>query len=104
MIIIDTSVKRELTLAPKTKADATAQELWILLSTIKGECPMYRGFGLNGEYLHQPVNMAQTAMTMAIIEALRKYMPDVEVVNISFKAQDGIAGILNPVVEVSDIE
>lgn len=104
MIIIDTSVKRELTLAPKTETDAKVQELYILLCTIKGECPMYRDFGLQGDYLHMPVHMAQTAMTLAIMNALRKYMPDVEVVNISYKAKDGIAGILNPVVEVSDIE
>lgn len=106
MIIIDTSQKRELTLAPETETDAKVQELYILICTIKGECPMYRDFGVSNDFLHMPVDAAQTAMTMAITEALRKYMPDVELENIRFSTNemDAMRGILNPVVEVSDFE
>lgn len=106
MIIIDTSQKRELTLAPETETDAKVQELYILICTIKGECPMYRDFGVSNDFLHMPVDAAQTAMTMAITEALRKYMPDVELENIRFSTNemDAMRGILNPVLEVSDFE
>ena len=106
MIIIDTSQKRELTLAPETETDAKVQELYILICTIKGECPLYRDFGVSNDYLHMPVNAAQTAMTLAITEALRRYMPDVELEGIRFSTNelDGMQGTLNPVVEVSDFE
>lgn len=106
MIVIDTSQKRELTLAPETVTDAKVQELYILICTIKGECPLYRDFGLAGDYLHMPVNAAETAMTLAITEALRRYMPDVELISIRFERNsvEAIQGILNPVLEVSDFE
>ncbi len=106
MIIIDTSQKRELSLAPETETDAKVQELYILIMTFKGECPMYRDFGIAADYLHMPVNAAQTAMTLAITEALRKYMPDVELESIRFDRNEigAMQGILNPIVEVSDFE
>ena len=78
------------------------QEIYILISTIKGECPLYRDFGISNDFLHMPINMAQTAFTLAITEALRKYMPDVRLNNIRFEASDGMKGLLNPILEVID--
>ena len=103
MIVIRANDKIDLSLAPETEAEARAQRLYILINTIKGECPLYRDFGIAGDYLHMPINAAETAMTLAIVEALRKYMPEVNVTNIRFEASDGRRGILNPVLEVSDI-
>ena len=74
MIIIDTSKKMELSLAPETETDAKVQELYILICTIQGECPLYRDFGVANDYLHMPINAAQTAFTLAITEALRKVL------------------------------
>lgn len=104
MIIIRSTDKMTLSLAPKTEQEARAQELYILISTIQGECPLYRDFGVNNDYLHMPVDAAETAYTVAIIEALRKYAPDVELDNIRFEGRNLMTGILNPVLEVSDIE
>ncbi len=106
MIVIDTSVKRELTLAPKSETDAKVQELYILVNTIMGECPLYRDFGISNDYLHMPVIAAQTAFTLAVTEALRKYMPDVQLDNIRFETNTlkAMAGEIHPVLEVSDIE
>ena len=83
MIIIRASEKRPLTLAPETEEEAKVQELWILLCTVLGECPFYRDFGVSNDYLHMPVDAAKTAMTVAIIEAFRKFEPDVEIVSIT---------------------
>jgi phage baseplate assembly protein W len=106
MIIIRGSDKRPLSLAPETETEAKVQEIWILLCTVLGECPLYRDFGVSNDYLHMPVDAAKTAMTVAIVEAFKKYAPDVELVSISFeKSLDKtMQGILNPVLEVSDIE
>jgi phage baseplate assembly protein W len=104
MIIIDTTKKMDLSLAPATETDAKVQELYILICTIQGECPLYRDFGVANDYLHMPINAAQTAFTLAITEALRKYMPDVELNSIRFVATDGMRGFLNPILEVIDNE
>ena len=104
MIIIDTTKKMDLSLAPATETDAKVQELYILICTIHGECPLYRDFGVANDYLHMPINAAQTAFTLAITEALRKYMPDVELNSIRFVASDGMRGFLNPILEVIDNE
>ena len=106
MIIIDTRQKRELTLAPKNETEARVQELYILICTVQGECPLYRDFGVSNDFLHMPVNAAETAMTVAITEALRRYMPDVTLENVRFERNEteAMQGILNPVLEVSDIE
>ena len=62
MIIIDTTKKMDLSLAPATETDAKVQELYILICTIQGECPLYRDFGVANDYLHMPINAAQTAV------------------------------------------
>ena len=104
MIIIKASDKRTLTLAPETEAEARAQEIWILLTTVMGECPLYRDFGISSEYMHMPVSMVETALTMAITDAFRKYLPEVELMDIRFEASgDPSRGILVPVLEVNDI-
>lgn len=104
MIIIDTSRKMDLSLAPKTEEEAKVQQLYILIKTIQGECPLYRDFGVANDYLHMPVNAAQTAFTLAITEALRRYMPGIVLENVRFVATDGMRGILHPVLEVTDDE
>lgn len=104
MIIIDTSKKFDLSLIPETEKDAKAQEIYILVRTIQGECPMYRNFGISNAYLHMPITAAQTAFTLAVTEAFRQFMPGMRLNNIRFVASDGVNGILNPVLEVIDDE
>jgi phage baseplate assembly protein W len=103
MIVIRASDKLPLSLAPKNESEARIQQLYILISTIQGECPLYRDFGVSHDYLHMPINMAKTAYTLAITEAFRKYAPDVTLENIRFETTRGMEGILSPVLEVSDI-
>lgn len=103
MIIIDTAKERKLTLAPATEQEAREQELYILISTIKGECPLYRDFGIASDYLHMPTNAAQTSFTMAVTEALKRYMPDVTLDSIRFNFENGMQGIAHPILEVSDL-
>lgn len=105
MIIIRASDKHPLSLAPETETDAKVQELWILLCTVLGEVPLYRDFGISNDYLHMPVDMVETAMTMAITDAFEKFAPDVEIENIYFETSldKTMQGILSPVLEVSDL-
>ena len=105
MIVVKASDELDLSLAPKTHADEIIQRLYILLNTVKGECPMYRDFGMNSEYLHMPINVAQTAITMAVMDGMKKYVPEVKLVNLRFETdkQRSMEGIMNPVLEVTDV-
>ena len=102
MIVIRPYEQPVLSLAPATEAEARAQELYILLNTILGECPMYRDFGISRDYIHMPVNAARTALTLAITEAIRKYFPDMRLVNVRFEKSNVGEGFITPVLEVSE--
>lgn len=102
MIVIRPFEKTALSLAPASDAEARAQELYILINTMLGECPMYREFGINRDYIHMPVNAARTALTLAITEAIRKYFPDMRLVNVRFEKSNMGEGFLTPVLEVSE--
>lgn len=104
MIVINTSDSFPLSLAPKTETDAKVQELYILINTILGECPLYRDFGISTEYMHMPVNAARTAFTMALTNAMEKYFPDMRLEGIRFEQSKTMNGFITPVLEVRDIE
>lgn len=102
MIVIRPFEETALSLAPASEAEARAQELYILLNTMLGECPMYREFGISRDYVHMPVNAAKTALTLAITEAIRKYFPDMRLVKVRFEKSNVGEGFITPVLEVSE--
>ena len=94
----------ELTLDPVDAQSATVQDLYILLNTGLNECPLYREFGINKDYLHMPVNVARTMLTSTISEALDQFMPELDIDNISFSMDGEHPDRLKVVIEVSDDE
>jgi phage baseplate assembly protein W len=74
----------DLMLDPPDEESATVQDLYILLNTAIGECPMYREFGIDKEYLHMPVNVAKTMLTSAITDAIEEFMPELDVEDLEF--------------------
>ena len=79
----------ELTLKPEDSTSATIQDLYCLLNTALYECPLYRNFGINKEYLHMPVNVAKTMLTSAITDAIEEFMPELDVDDMEFSI-DGV--------------
>lgn len=79
------------------------QNVAIILSTIKGTCPLYRQFGISGEYLDKPIPVAQVLMYADVKEAIEEYEPRVEVVSIDFEASAIDPGKLIPTVTVEVI-
>lgn len=60
------------------------QNVAVLLNVWKGECPMYRDFGLSPEILHRPVNVVKTMLRADIIAAVEKYEPRAIVTDVAF--------------------
>lgn len=102
--VIPLNAEMELTLEPADEASATVQDLYVLLNTAINECPLYREFGINKDYLHMPVNVAKTMLTNAIIEAIDQFMPNLSVDDMSFSIDELYPDTFQVRIEVSDDE
>lgn len=77
------------------------QNVRIILSTWKGTVPLYRQFGLPSDFLHKPLPVAKAMLRAQIREAVEKFEPRVEVVDVTFA--EGVDGLI-PTVEVNILE
>lgn len=77
---------------------AVLQNVDIILSTMKGSVPLYREFGVSPDYLHKPLPVAKAMLQVEIREAVERFEPRAEVINVTFREdQDRII----PTVEVN---
>ena len=53
------------------------QNVSIILRTIKGSCPMYRGFGIDATLIDRPIPAAKVLLFSQIREAIEEYEPRV---------------------------
>ena len=102
--VIPLNAEMELTLEPADEASATIQDLYVLLNTALNECPLYREFGINKDYLHMPVNVAKAMLTNAIVEAIDQFMPNLSVDDMSFSIDELYPDTFQVRIEVSDDE
>ena len=86
--------------APATVAEEVMQNIRTLLSTLKGQVPLDRGFGIDAKVLDLPVRQAMAKLQIEIYESIQNYEPRAEVKSISFKGDNAVDGVLVPVVEV----
>lgn len=77
------------------------QNVGIVLSTWKGSVPLYREFGISSEFMHKPIPVAKALLRAAIREAVERFEPRVEVVDVTFA--EGVDGLI-PTVEVNILE
>lgn len=85
------------------ETDVTAsvlQNVAIILNTWKGECPLYRDFGISPEVLHRPINAAKALLQAEIIEAINTYEPRAIVNDITFTVDSAEPDRLIPIVEL----
>lgn len=76
------------------------QNIAVLLNVWKGECPMFRDFGLSPDILHRPVNVAKTMLRADIISAVEKYEPRAIVTDVSFEVDASRPDKLDPVLTI----
>lgn len=79
------------------------QNIAMILSTPKGEVPLYREFGLDQSFLDKPIPVARVLLVAAAKESVEKYEPRVEVIRVDSDIDPAIPGRLIPRVEVNII-
>jgi|GEM_PF-2809498 len=90
-----------LTFEPASRAEEKIQQIYIVLSTTRGEVPCYRDFGVDREYLHKPVLVAKTMYAAAIFEAITRYVDGVTVTGVTFENDADTPDMLRPILEVT---
>ena len=69
-----------------------------ILKTRQGTVPFFREFGLPMEFIDQPIPIAAPTLIIEVREALLRFEPRAELVDVSFTSNEH--GQLLPVVEV----
>ena len=80
------------------------QNIAVLLTTRRQSVPLYRHFGLPMRFLDKPVNAAVPIMVAEVTDAVREFIPGVELIDIQAAADKNTPGKLIPTVEVEIYE
>lgn len=72
----------------------------VILATPLGSVPLYRDFGLDQSFLDKPKNVAELYMTAPVREAIERWEPRAEFVNLTLSDDPSDPGRLIPTVEV----
>lgn len=89
--------------SPGTVSEEIAQNIRVLLETVKYDVPLARDMGIDADYLHKPQPVAETLLYQSIADAIDTYEPRAELVGIEY-AEDARSGAVMPIVEVEIIE
>ena len=89
---IDMQTPPKLSFFPQSAEDEIVQS---------GSVPFYREYGLSPDWLHRPINAAQSAYAVALVQALRKYEPRVKVDQVRFGVNLLHPDYLYPILEVT---
>lgn len=69
-----------------------------ILRTPVGSCPLYRDFGIDASIPDRPMDVAKNLLTVAVIEAVKKYEPRVAVASVDFTTDAGNGSLTAKVV------
>lgn len=84
--------------APASEYAEIIQNLQIILATPVYSVPLDRSFGVNAEFVDQPLPVAQARIGQEIVMAIREYEPRVTVTQITWEGN--IDGVLKAKVQV----
>lgn len=82
---------------------AILQRIAIIMQTPQRSVPLDRRLGLPMRFVDKPINVAQTIIVAEVGDAMREYVPEATITNITFEIDENVPGKLIPIVEV-DIE
>lgn len=102
--VIDTSLPMDLSLNPDSREAELIQQLYCLLKTDQGSVPCYREYGVDSEWLHRPINVARSAYSVAIMQAVKRFLPEVRIDSLRFTVSPLHPDRLYPVMEVTFLE
>lgn len=61
-----------------------ARNVWTILTTPLGTCPLYRDFGIDTTMLDKPIDVAKNLYAVAVMEAVERWEPRVRVQEVTF--------------------
>ena len=99
--VISAADPLDLTLNEADTVKSVITNIGILRRTRQGTIPMFRDFGLPMRFLDRPLPVARVLMFNEIKEAIDKYEPRAEIVNITYAIDIKDPGKLIPTVEVN---
>lgn len=82
------------------EAESILQNAAVILSTPKGDVPLYRDFGLDSRSTDRPLQVAEVMLVADVKDAIERYEPRLEVVRVTFERDGENLGRLIPIVEV----
>ena len=87
---------------PETTLEEILQNVMILLTTVAGTVPLDRKLGIPAAFIDEPMQRAQTKLSIFALETLQEYEPRVHVQEIDFvpNPDDAMDGRLYPRVVV----
>ena len=97
--LVSASKQPAIDYAPGTVVEEVLQNVGTIITTIKGTIPLDRSFGIDGDVVDLPINVAKARLTNEIFRAIRIYEPRAVIESISFDGE--ASGHLIPTVEVS---
>lgn len=89
----------EFSVSPASTVDEVLQNVRVILASRKYELPLARDIGLESDYHGKTLPVAEALLYRDITEAIEKYEPRAEIVDITF-THDSEKGVLIPTVEV----
>lgn len=84
--------------------DSILQNIAVILSTPLGSVPQHRDFGLDMSFLSKPESLASNLMVAPVREAIQKWEPRAQYVDMTLKPDPSVPGRMIPIVEVEIID
>lgn len=100
---IEVTIDKFISIMPENEFEEIAQNVRMIITTLKKQVPLDRGFGLDSALVDMPINVAQVRMTANIVTAVNEFEPRVKVKKVNFSG-DGVEGLVVASVIVEIIE
>lgn len=95
-----TSIKQSINLDPSTIMEEILQNVGFIVTSYAFSCPMDRDFTWSPEELDGPINVVKARIRARLAEAIPKYEPRAELLEVQFKTDNVLDGSLIPIVRV----
>lgn len=86
-MIMTTNNLTEINFAPADVYEEVAQNISMILKTVKGTVPLARNFGISQQLVDLPSKVAQTKLTAEIFQAVKKFEPRAKILSVKFANQ-----------------
>lgn len=80
-VVVDS---RDWHIMPRSEVEEIAQNVQMIISTLKGSCPLDRNFGIDPARVDDPINVAQAKLSAEIATAIKTQEPRARVQRIFY--------------------